>query len=174
MDKNELLEAFEKTEKNHKFSKDKYLYAKNCYDMKDKEYIEKFSHYQDLINPNLLVPIKKSKINNDKSKKYINKSSGNIIYNGNKYNINNDNNKDNGKFRKLEEYKFNEKNGGKIRMRASSKKLSTKKLINKNNSNNAISTSTTISTGNINFNTDEKLLNSTFNRTFKFNKTKNK
>ena len=37
--------------------------------MKDKEYIEKFSYYQDLINPNLLVPIKKPIINNDKNKK---------------------------------------------------------------------------------------------------------
>ena len=172
MDKNELLEAFEKTEKNHKFSKDKYLYAKNIYDTKDKEYIEKFSHYQDLINPNLLVPIKKSKINNDKNKKFINRSSGNIINEANKYNINNDNNKDNEKFKKLEEYKFNEKGEGKIRIRANSKYLPTNQMINKTNSNNAISTSTTISTGNINFNTEEKLLNSTFNRTFKFNKTK--
>ena len=174
MDKNELLEAFEKTEKSHKYSKDKYLLAKNYYDMKDKEYIEKFSHYQDLINPNLLVPIKKSKTNNDKRKLYINKSSGNLLHDGNKYNINNDNNKDNDKFRKLEEYKYNEKNVGKNRMKVSSKKLPAKKIINKINSNNAVSTSTTISTGNINFNTDEKLLNATFNRTFKFNKTKNK
>ena len=38
--------------------------------------------------------------------------------------------------------------------------------------NNAISTSATISNGNINY--DEKLMNSTFNRTFKFNKKKKK
>ena len=59
-------------------------------------------------------------------------------------------------------------------MRNNSKKIPVKKLINKNNSTNLVSTSTTISTGNINYNTDEKLLNATFNRAFKFNKTKNK
>ena len=178
MDKNELLETFSRTEKKHKLSQDKYFYAKIYYDTKDKEYIEKFSYYQDLINPNLLVPIKKPIINSDKNKKYLSNSVGNILKNDiddkiNILNKDNGNNRVNDNFRKVEEYKINEKNV-KIKMRNNSKKIPVKKLINKNNSTNVVSTSTTISTGNINVNTDEKILNATFNRTFKFNKTKNK
>ena len=166
MDKSELMENFEKKEKEHKLSKEKYLMAKNFYDSKDKEYIEKFSYYQDLINPNLLVPIKKTNIKNDKNIKILKKIMENIEYdNGD----NNGNNKDIEKFIKIEDYKFNDKGGKKLNLRASAKNFTLKNGINKISSNNAASTSTTVSTGNFIYNTDEKLLNTTFNRTFKFN-----
>ena len=162
--KDELMNAFKKTEKECKLSKEKYDCAKNYYDNKDREYIKKFSYYQDLINPNLLVPIQRSYISRFKSRKNLNFSAGNI-YDDN-VNKNNDN------LRKIEDYKFNEKHG-KMKLRMSSKNLPVKKVIDRqNNNNNLVSTSTTISTGNMNLNTDEKVLNSTFNRTFKFNKQK--
>ena len=163
MDKNELMETLSKTENKHKISQEKYFYAKNYYDNKDREYIKKFSYYQDLINPNLLIPIQKPITLGEKKRIFTSHSMGNIEYND----------KDNENFRKVEEYKHNEK-GVKMNLRNSTKKLHMKKLINKYNSTNVLSTSATVSTGNINFNTDEKFVNSTFNRTFKFNKTKNK
>ena len=163
MDKNELMETLSKTENKHKISQEKYFYAKNYYDNKDREYIKKFSYYQDLINPNLLIPIQKPITLGEKKRIFTSHSMGNIEYND----------RDNENFRKVEEYKHNEK-GVKMNLRNSTKKLPMKKLINKYNSTNVLSTSATVSTGNINFNTDEKFVNSTFNRTFKFNKTKNK
>ena len=57
--KKEVDEKISIIENKLKLCKDKYNIAKNEYDIKDKEYIEKFKKYQDLLNPNLLVKIKK-------------------------------------------------------------------------------------------------------------------
>ena len=168
VNKNELMAVVNKTEKKLGMTKDKLKFAKHYYDLKDKEYIKKFSYYQDLINPDLLVPIFKPI--RAKSKKNIHFSVGNIIFN--------DKNKDKEKkgenYKKIEEYKINNDKGNKFNGRLylrSSTKLILKKNINKQYYNNAISTSTSISTGNINYNADENKLNSTFiNRTFKFKK----
>ena len=167
--KNQLMLTFEKTEQAYNYSKDKLKLAKKYYEMKDKEYIEKFSYYQDLINPDLLVLIKKQNLIKNKNKKNVNYSAGNIK---NDDNVNDNENEETEKYKKIEDYKSNIKSG-KVKIRNNSKRLHEKKnVINKQNMNNAISTSDTISNGNINY--DEKLMNSTFNRTFKFNKKKKK
>ena len=45
----------------------KYLYAKNLYDSKDKEYIEKFKKYQNLLDQSLLIDTKSDE-NKEKDK----------------------------------------------------------------------------------------------------------
>ena len=56
--KQEVNDKIFEVEKILKIYKDKYKKAKNEYDIKDKEYIEKFKKYQDLLNPSLFVKIK--------------------------------------------------------------------------------------------------------------------
>jgi len=140
--KEELMSVFEKTEKNHTISKDRYQYAKYDYESKNNKYIQKFSYYQDIINPMLLVPIKKANAFKKKSKK-------NITH---KVDENNDKKIERNNFRSM-----------------SMKKLPVKRDINGQNNNNNLYIST-ISTGNFNLNNDEKLVNVTFNRTIKSSK----
>lgn len=143
--KEDLMLVFDKTEKNYTISKDRYQYAKYDYESKNNKYIQKFSYYQDIINPMLLVPIKKVNVSKKKSKKNLN----------HKIDENNDKKIERNKFRSM-----------------STKKLTTKREINAQNNNNNLYIST-ISTGNFNLNNDEKLANVTFNGTTKSNKQKN-
>ena len=144
--KEELMLAFEKTEKNHTIIKDRYQYAKYDYESKNNKYIQKFSYYQDIINPMLLVPIKKTNASKKKSKKNVTTH---------KVEENNDKKTERNNFRSM-----------------SMRKLPVKRDINGQNNNNNLYIST-ISTGNFNLNNDEKLVNVTFNRTIKSNKQNN-
>ena len=144
--KNELELVLKKTEKNYELSKEKYEFAKNNYEYKNRKYIDKFSYYQDLINPLLLVPIKKPIINKIKSKKSLD----NLF------------NQENSK--KLLRFSIIDKKS-KNKNRSSS--IHNKRVTN--NINNIYSSST-ISTGNFNLNTDDKFINVNL----KFNNLNNK
>jgi hypothetical protein len=124
------------------------------------EYIKKFSYYQDLINPDLLVPIKKPFLNRSGSKKSVSLKLRNSIKNDNMHNRRNSNNKT------IEDYLINIK-PGKLKLRNFSKHSSTKKIIHRPNLNYFASASTATSIGNMNI--DEKLLNHTLNKTLKQN-----
>ena len=113
---------------------------------KNNKYIQKFSYYQDIINPMLLVPIKKTNASKKKSKKNVTTH---------KVEENNDKKTERNNFRSM-----------------SMRKLPVKRDINGQSNNNNLYIST-ISTGNFNLNNDEKLVNVTFNRTIKSNKQNN-
>lgn len=53
--KKEILSKVEKVEEEYQIVNSKYLDAKKLYDSKDKEYIEKFKKYQNLLDPSLMV-----------------------------------------------------------------------------------------------------------------------
>ena len=163
LNKDELMAVLDKTQKEFELSKDKIHFAKLYYDNKDKEYIQKFSYYQDLINPDLLVPIIKPIIR-AKSKKNLYSSIGPSDFN--------DKNKEKKtkNYKKIEENKSNDKVNGKLR---SNTKLILKKSTTKQY-NIAASATTSFSAKNLYFKSDEKSLNTTFNRTFKFNKANKK
>ena len=55
--KAEIDEKIQKVENKLKLITDRYNLAKNDYDAKDKEYIEKFNYYQKLLDPSLLQKI---------------------------------------------------------------------------------------------------------------------
>ena len=61
--KREINEKIQKVENKLKLSFDRYNIAKEEYNSKDKEYIKKFKYYQDLLNPSLLIKIKKENDN---------------------------------------------------------------------------------------------------------------
>ena len=65
--KKEILSKVEKIEKEYQIVNNKYLYAKNLYDSKDKEYIEKFKKYQNLLDQSLLIDTKSDE-NKEKDK----------------------------------------------------------------------------------------------------------
>jgi hypothetical protein len=52
--KKEIDEKIQKVEKKLKISLNKYNLVKKQYDQKDKEYIDKFKYYQNLLDPNFL------------------------------------------------------------------------------------------------------------------------
>ena len=161
--KNELMNTFGITETKYRLSQDKNNYLKKDYENKDKEYIEKFSYYQKIINPSLLVPIREKIIN--KSKKNLNFSSGDIITDYNEKSRNKI------KYKTLDEDLFKTKTG-KIKLKSNSSKNISKKGSNKYISNNAISTSTTISIGNTFLNIGDKILKPINKKPFQFNKNK--
>ena len=61
--KKEINEKIQKVENRLKLSFDRYNIAKEEYNLKDKEYKKKFNYYQDLLNPSLLIKIKKENDN---------------------------------------------------------------------------------------------------------------
>ena len=96
--KNKIIENVQKLEQECKLSNNRYMLAKKDYESKEKEYIEKFKKYQNLLDPTLLFKVKtddnnieelkepklKSKISNKKLLvKYnsnINNTTNNMTY----------------------------------------------------------------------------------------------
>ena len=56
--KNKIIENVQKVEQECNLSINRYMLAKKDYESKEKEYIEKFKQYQNLLDPSLLLKVK--------------------------------------------------------------------------------------------------------------------
>ena len=74
--KKQIDEKIQKVEKKFKLSLDRYNLAKNDYEAKDREYINKFKYYQQLLDPSLFQKIEKIEIKEENENKNLEKLKG--------------------------------------------------------------------------------------------------